>query len=173
MKFDLERSIEVLSATPATVRALLESLSDDWTASRGDRESWEPYDIVGHYIHAEETDWIPRAKVILAQADGRTFPPFDRYGQFVRADGKPLSELLDEFDQIRAKNIETLRSWELVEEELDLKGVHPEFGEVTLRQLIATWVVHDLTHIRQIATVMARRYKEAVGPWKEYLSILK
>ena len=173
MKFDLERSIEVLSATPATVRALLESLSDDWTASRGDRESWEPYDIVGHYIHPEETDWIQRAKVILAQADGRTLPTFDRYGQFVRADGKPLSELLDEFDQIRAKNIETLRSWELVEEELDLKGVHPEFGEVTLRQLIATWVVHDLTHIRQIATVMARRYKEAVGPWKEYLSILK
>ena len=173
MKFDLERSIEVLSATPATVRALLESLSDDWIASNGDRESWEPYDIVGHYIHAEETDWIPRAKVILAQADDRRFPPFDRYGHFGRSDGRSLLSLLGEFDQIRSENIQTLRSWELVDEELELTGIHPELGEVTLRELIATWVVHDLTHIRQIATVMARRYEEAVGPWKEYLSILK
>lgn len=173
MMFDLDRSIEVLSATPASVRALLEGLSDDWTDSKGDREKWEPYDIVGHYIHAEKTDWIPRAKVILAQADDRTFPPFDREGQFEGAHGKSLSNLMEEFARIRAENIETLRSWELVDEELELTGVHPEFGKVTLRELIATWVVHDLTHIRQIATVMAKRYDEAVGPWKEYLSILK
>lgn len=172
MKFDLERSIEVLSATPKAVRVLLVDLSEEWTASKGDRDNWEPYDIIGHYICAEEADWIPRAKVILAQADGRVFPPFDRYGQFERLPGKSLSALLDEFARVRAENIEMLRSWELVDEELELRGVHPEFGEVTLRELIATWVVHDLTHIRQIATVMAKRYEDAVGPWKEYLGIL-
>jgi hypothetical protein len=172
MKFDLERSIEVLAATPATVRALLGDLSDEWTASKGDHENWEPYDIIGHYIYAEQTDWIPRAKIILAQADDRTFPPFDRMAQFDLSKGKSLADLLDEFQGLRCENIETLRSWELVDEELELKGVHPEFGEVTLSELIATWVVHDLTHIRQIATVMAKRYDEAVGPWKAYLSIL-
>jgi hypothetical protein len=172
MKFDLERSIEVLAATPATVRALLGDLSDDWTASNGDHENWEPYDIIGHYIYAEQADWIPRAKIILAQADDRTFPPFDRMAQFDLSKGKSLADLLDEFQGLRCENIETLRSWELVDEELELKGVHPEFGEVTLSELIATWVVHDLTHIRQIATVMAKRYDQAVGPWKAYLSIL-
>lgn len=173
MKFDLERSIEVLAATPATVRALLGDLSDDWTASNGDREDWQPYDILGHYIHGEDTDWIPRAKIILAQANGGTFEPFDRQAQFVNSERKSLADLLDEFERKRAESIETLRSWELVDEELDLKGTHPELGEVTLRQLLATWVVHDLTHLRQIATAMAKRYDTAVGPWKEYLSILK
>lgn len=172
MKFDLERSIEVLAATPGTVGALLRNLSDEWTASKGDRENWEPYDIIGHYIYAEEADWIPRAKVILAQADSRSFTPFDRHGHFERSNGQTLSELLDEFARVRSENIEILRSWELVGEELELKGVHPEFGEVSLGELIATWVVHDLTHIRQIATVMAKRYNEEVGPWKAYLSIL-
>ena len=108
MKFDLERSIEVLSVTPATVRALLADLSSDWTASRGDRDNWEPYDIVGHYIYAEEADWIPRAKVILAQADDGTFPPFDRHGQFERSDEESLNDRLDEFARIRAENIEVL-----------------------------------------------------------------
>ncbi|HQU91277.1 MAG TPA: DinB family protein [Pyrinomonadaceae bacterium] len=172
MKFDLERSIEVLSTTPGTVRVLLSDLSAEWTASKGDRDNWEPFDIIGHYIYAEEADWIPRAKVILAQADDRTFPPFDRYGQFERPDDESLADRLDEFERIRNENIEILRSWELVDEELELKGVHPQFGEVSLSELIATWVVHDLTHIRQIATVMAKRYDEAVGPWKAYLSIL-
>ena len=173
MKFDLERSIEVLSATPATVRSLLGDLSEEWTASNGDRDDWQPYDIIGHYIYAEEADWIPRAKVILAQADDRTFPPFDRYGHFERSDAETLADRLDEFERIRNENIQILRSWELVDEELELKGVHPEFGEVSLAELIATWVVHDLTHIRQITTVMAKRYEQAVGPWKEYLSILR
>lgn len=172
MKFDLERSIEVLAATPAAVRTLLGDLSEDWTASTGDRDNWEPFDIIGHYIYAEEADWIPRARVILAQADDRTFPPFDRYGQFERPDDESLSDRLEEFARIRNENIEILRSWELVDEELELKGIHPQFGEVSLRELIATWVVHDLTHLRQISTVMAKRYEKAVGPWKEYLSIL-
>lgn len=172
MKFDLERSIEVLSTTPGTVRVLLSDLSAEWTASKGDRDNWEPFDIIGHYIYAEEADWIPRAKVILAQADDRTFPPFDRYGQFERPDDESLADRLEEFARIRNENIEILRSWELVDEELELKGLHPQFGEVSLSELIATWVVHDLTHIRQIATVMAKRYDEAVGPWKAYLSIL-
>ena len=172
MKFNLERSIEVLQATPAAVRALLVDLSDDWTASEGDPEKWQPYDILGHYIHGEDTDWIPRAKIILAQANGGLFEPFDREAQFVGSEGKSLEDLLNEFGRKRAESIETLKSWELVDEELDLKGTHPEFGEVTLRQLLATWVVHDLNHLRQIATVIAKRYEASVGPWREYLSIL-
>lgn len=172
MKFDLERSIEVLAATPATVRAMLGDLSEEWTASTGNRDEWQPYDIIGHYIYGEETDWIPRAKIILAQADDRTFQPFDRTAQFELSNGRSLADLLDEFQRKRSGSIATLRSWELVDEELGLKGIHPELGDVTLRELIATWVVHDLTHIRQIATVMAKRYDAAVGPWKAYLSIL-
>lgn len=172
MKFDLERSIEVLAAMPTTVRALLGDLSADWTASDGDRDNWQPFDILGHYLYGEETDWIPRAKIILAQADDRNFEPFDRTAQFELTKGKSLAHLLDEFQKLRSENIATLRSWEVVDEELELKGIHPEFGEVTLRELIAAWVVHDLTHLRQIATVMAKRYDHAVGPWKAYLSIL-
>ena len=148
MKFDLESSIEVLAATPGCVRALLVDLSEEWTASTGDRDNWEPYDIIGHYIYAEEADWIPRAKVILAQADDRTFPPSDRYGQFERSDEESLADRLDEFARIRNENIEILRSWELVDEELELKGVHPEFGEVSLGELIATWVVHVYKNAR-------------------------
>jgi hypothetical protein len=172
MKFDLERSIEVLSATPHTVRAMLGNLSPEWTASTGDRENWEPFDVLGHYIHGEMTDWIPRARIILAQANEGSFEPFDRTAQFEYCDGKDLSELLDEFERLRTESLETLRSWELVDAELELKGVHPEFGEVTLRQLLATWVVHDLNHLRQIATVMAKKYETEVGPWKQYLGIL-
>lgn len=172
MEFALERSIEMLSSTPGTLRAWLGGLSDEWTASAGDRENWEPYDIVGHLIHADETDWIPRARIILAQGEDRRFPPFDRYGQFERPQGTPLAELLDEFAAVRKQCLDELTGWNLTPEQLELCGIHPEFGEVSLEQLLSTWVVHDLTHIRQIATVMARRYERAVGPWKAYLSIL-
>jgi hypothetical protein len=178
MNFDTDRSIEILSATPAAVQALLGNLSEDWTGtrnpkSRNQNELWCPYDVIGHLIHGEETDWIPRARIILAQGNDRTFVPFDRFAQFENSKGKSLTQLLDEFERLRTENVYVLRSWNLSGEQLELKGMHPELGEVTLRQLLATWVVHDLNHIRQVATVMAKRYESEVGVWKEYLSILQ
>ena len=172
MEFELETGIEVLQNTPGVVRSMVSGLSDEWTANSGRQDDWGVFDVVGHLIHADETDWIPRAEVILARGEDRNFPPFDRFGQFAKANGKTLTVLLDEFDEVRSGCLATLRGWDLTDEKLELRGVHPEFGEVSLRQLLATWVVHDLTHIRQIATVMARKYEEAVGPWKAYLSIL-
>jgi hypothetical protein len=173
MEFELEKATEVLLNTPGVIRAMVGGLSEGWTESSGQQDDWGVFDVVGHLIHADETDWIPRAEVILAHGDDRNFPPFDRFGQFEKARGKTLWVLLDEFDEIRKECLATVRGWGLTNEQLDLRGVHPEFGEVTLRQLLATWVVHDLTHIRQIATIMAKKYEEAVGPWRAYLSILR
>lgn len=172
MEFSLTHSIEVLTASPATVKAMLDGLSNDWIASNS-RDDWGPFDVVGHLIHAEQTTWIPRARVIVEQNGDRMFPPFDRAGHYESVKGKSLHDLLDEFEEDRAASLEVLRSWNLSEEHFGLTGLHPEFGEVTLGQLIATWTVHDLTHIRQITISMAKRYETAVGPWKEYLSILK
>jgi hypothetical protein len=174
MDFDIDRSIEVLSATPRALFSMLEPLSRDWEYNpTGDPETWSPFDVIGHLIHGEETDWIPRAGIILGQGNDPTFTPFDRFAQFENSKGKSIRELLDEFAKLREQNLDTLRSWDLTEDKLDLEGNHPELGRVTLRQLLATWVVHDLTHIRQIVTVMAKRYEGEVGPWKDYLSILK
>ena len=173
MKFQVEQAVEILSNTPETVKSLLENLSEDWTASSENPEEWSPFDVVGHLIHGEETDWIPRAEIILKQGENRTFEPFDRFAQFEKSKGKTLDELLETFAEKRRKSLETLKSWNLSDKQLALKGMHPELGEVTLEQLLATWVVHDLTHIRQIVTVLAKKYGGAVGVWKEYLSILK
>jgi hypothetical protein len=173
MEFTVENSIEVLRTTPATLRAMLGELSEEWSSGAGDSTEWSPFDVVGHLIHAELTDWIPRARIILAQGENPTFVPFDRFAQFENSKGKLLAQLLNEFSALRNENIDTLRSWKLTEEQLGLEANHPELGRVTLRQLLATWVVHDLTHIRQIVTVMAKRYDREVGVWKEYLSILK
>jgi DinB superfamily len=173
MQFSLEKSIEILSNTPETVKSLLGNLSTDWTLSKDDSESWTPFDVVGHYIHGEETDWIPRAEIILGEGENRTFESFDRFAQFERSKGRTLSELLETFAELRKKNLETLKSWNLTDAQLQQTGIHPELGEVTLEQLFATWVVHDLTHIRQIVTILAKKYGENVGVWKEYLSILK
>ena len=172
MKFELAQAIQVLSATPAALRALLGNLGEEWTRGAGNTDQWEAFDIVGHLIHGEETDWIPRARIILDHGDSRDFEPFDRLAQFDRSKGKTLGQLLDEFETARRNSLAVLSSWDLRQSELELTGSHPELGEVTLSQLLATWVVHDLTHIRQIATAMARRYDSEVGPWKEYLSIL-
>jgi DinB superfamily len=171
-KFSVDQACEILERTPKVVRSMLDGLSEEWMTG-GDESSWAPFDIVGHLIHGELTDWIPRARIILEQGENRTFEPFDRLAQFELSKGKSLPELLDEFEQFRAEGLSTLLSWNLTDEQLRLIGNHPELGEVTLEQLIATWAVHDLTHIRQIATVMARGYEKTVGPWKEYLSILK
>ena len=173
MKFNILQVIEIISQTPAVVRSLLENLSDEWVFSVEGENKWSPFDVVGHYIHAEETDWIPRAEVILAQGENKTFEPFDRFGHFELVKDKTLAELLEKFAEIRQKNIKILKSWNLTEDQLNLKGIHPELGEVTLRQLLSTWAVHDLTHIRQIVTTLAKQYSENVGEWKNYLSILQ
>ena len=172
MNFQVQQAVEVLRQTPYTLARMLGSLSDEWTASGCDPEDWGPYDIVGHLIHGEETDWIPRAEIILAQSENRTFVPFDRVAQFERSKGKSLDDLLTEFAYLRNVNLETLVRWQLTPEQLALRGIHPELGEVTLEQLLATWVVHDLNHISQIARKMAMKYADEVGPWTPYLSIL-
>lgn len=173
MKFQVAQAVEILEHTPLVLKSLLGNLSDEWIENSENSEGWNPFDVVGHYIHGEETDWIPRAEIILKQGENITFEPFDRFAQFEKSKDKTLGELLDEFAELRKKSLETLRSWNLTDEQLQLKGTHPELGEVNLEQLLSTWVVHDLTHIRQIVTFLAKKYGESVGVWKEYLSILK
>jgi DinB superfamily len=173
MEFDLQRSIEVLRQTPYSLQRMLDGLSEEWTRDGGCREDWSPFDVLGHLIHGEQTDWMARAEIILAQGEKRTFARFDRLAQFEESKGKTLDDLLTEFAYARNTNLEKLMRWQLDEQKLDLTGIHPTFGEVMLRQLLATWVVHDLNHIRQIVRFMARKYDSAVGPWKEYLAILK
>lgn len=170
--FSIKSAIEVLERTPLVVRSMLQGLSDEWV-NGGDKSNWAPFDIVGHLIHGEVTDWIPRCEIILRQGDNRTFEPFDRLAQFELSQGKSLDELLDDFAAKRHECLDTLRLWNLTEDQLNLKGIQPEFGDVSLSELIASWVAHDLTHIRQITQFMAKKYTNEVGPWREYLSILE
>ena len=172
MNFDLPAGIAVLERTPHTLRAMLDGLPPTWTDATEGPETWSPYDIVGHLIHGERTDWIPRAQVILAQGPQRRFTPFDRTAQFRESEGKSLTDLLDELARLRTANLATLATWHLTDTQLALQGEHPEFGPVTLRQLLATWVAHDLGHVAQTARVMAKQYREAVGPWRVYLPVL-
>ena len=172
MEFQLDHAREILSRTPRTIAALLGDLSDTWLLQNEGPETWSPFDILGHLIHGEETDWIPRAKIILEDGEARTFEPFDRFAMFEVSKGKPLTELLETFKRLRENNLIELGQMKLTEEMLDKRGCHPELGVVTLKQLLATWVVHDLGHVAQIARVMAKQYREEVGPWQEYLPIL-
>jgi hypothetical protein len=170
--FDLAAGVAVLERTPRTLRAMLDGLPPVWADATDGPETWSPYVIVGHLIHGERTDWIPRARIILAQGANRRFTPYDRFAQFRESQGKSLAELLEEFADLRAENLATLAAWRLTEAQLALEGEHPEFGPVTLRQLLATWVAHDLGHVAQVARVMAKQYREAVGPWRAYLPVL-
>lgn len=172
MEFDLTRGIAVLERTPSVMRAMLAALPDAWTTANEGPETWTPYDIMGHLIHGERTDWIPRARIILDQGASRRFTPFDRFAQFRESEGKSLGDLLDEFARLRADNLATLAGWRLTDAQLALEGEHPELGRVTLRQLLATWVAHDLGHIAQTARVMAKQYRDAVGPWRAYLPVM-
>src|SRR5690606_4613361 len=172
MQFDLTHALEVLERTPGTFRALLGGLSEAWTTPNEGPETFSAWDNVGHLVHAERTNWIPRARVILEQGADRRFPPFDRFGHYRESAGKSMAELLDEFERLRGANLETVRGWRLTEAELALEGEHPAFGPVTLAQLLSTWVVHDLGHVAQTARVLAKQYREAVGPWREYLPVL-
>jgi hypothetical protein len=172
MSFDLASSIEVLRRTPATLRALLAGLDDAWTRATEGSDTFSPFDVVGHLIDGEETDWMSRARIVLARGPDLTFEPYDRFRHYARNRGRSLASLLDELERLRAANLEELASWSLEATELDLRGQHPSLGSVTLRQLLAAWVVHDLGHIAQIARVMAKRYREDVGPWVPYLPVL-
>src|SRR5687767_12115929 len=147
MDFDLAAGTAVLARTPATLRSMLSGLADSWTSATEGPETWSPYDIVGHLIHGELTDWIPRARIILGQGADRRFTPYDRFAQFRESQGKSLADLLDEFARLRSENLKTLAGWHLSDAQLALEGIHPDFGTVTLRQLLATWVAHDLGHI--------------------------
>lgn len=172
MDFQLDHALEVLERTPAALRGLLGGLSEAWTSPNEGPETFSAFDNVGHLIHGERTDWIPRARIILAQGPNRRFEPYDRFAQTRESQGKTLAELLDEFARLRAANVATLRDWRLSDAELALQGEHPELGVVTLRQLLATWAAHDLGHVAQIARVLAKQYRDAVGPWRAYLPVL-
>ncbi|MCA1581654.1 MAG: DinB family protein [Acidobacteria bacterium] len=172
MEFDLQQSTAVLERTPGTLRALLAGLSPAWIDATEGPDTWSPYVVVGHLSHAERADWIPRARLILEQGANRRFAPFDRLAQFRESQGKTIGELLDEFARLRADNLATLAGWRLTDAQLGLEGEHPDFGPVSLRQLLSTWVAHDLSHVAQAARVMAKQYRGAVGPWRVYLPLL-
>ena len=171
--FDLNRSIAILERTPRILEVYLSGLGKEWTHVNEGPETWSAYDVVGHLIHGEKTDWIPRLKVILNNKNQEPFESFDRFAQFENSKGKSLEFLLKEFAQLRRKNIAFLKSCSLTAKDFNLKGVHPELGEVYLKELLATWVTHDLGHIAQISRVMAKQYRHEVGPWSAYISILK
>jgi hypothetical protein len=170
--FQLNAALEVLERTPATFQALLGGMSEVWTAPNEGPETFSAFDNLGHLIHGERTDWIPRAIIILEQGPNRRFEPYDRFAQYRESQGKTVTDLLDEFARLRSGNLATLRGWQISDRELALEGEHPSLGPVTLRQLLAAWVAHDLGHIAQTARVLARQYREAVGPWRAYLPVL-
>jgi len=172
MTFDLNLSMDVLRRTPQTLRALLDGVSEPWIRATEGPETFSPFDVVGHLIDGEETDWIPRARIMLARGPDPRFEPYDRFRHRARNAGARLESLLEEFAALRAANLDLLRAWKLTARELDLPGQHPSLGLVTLRQLLAAWVVHDLGHIAQVARVMAKQYRDEVGPWVPYLQVL-
>lgn len=172
MQHNLQDTIALLGRTPATLDALLRGLPESWTLRDEGEKTWSAFDIIGHLIHGERTDWMPRAKVILQFGESKPFEPFDRLAQQRESQGKSLAQLLDEFARLRSENLNELRELNLVPETLARCGQHPALGVVTLSQLLATWAAHDLTHLHQISRVMAHQYREAVGPWSVYLGVL-
>jgi hypothetical protein len=173
MQFNLEQAIVILSRTPVTLKSMLTELPSEWLFSNEGDKTWTPFDVVGHLIHGEQTDWLPRLKIILEFGEARSFEPFDRFAQMEVSKDRTVAELLDTFERLRSDNLRELRDLQLDAEDLRKTGKHPELGTVTLEALIATWVVHDLDHIVQITRTMAKQYEGAVGPWKAYLKVLK
>ncbi|MFY9225628.1 MAG: DinB family protein [Blastocatellia bacterium] len=173
MKFDLDDATSVLTRTPNVLRAMLQGLPSEWITGNEGENTWSSYDVLGHLIHGERTDWIVRAKTILKEGEEKAFEPFDRFAQFTENQGKSLEELLDIFESLRQENIQTLKEMKLNQQDLTKTGTHPELGKVQLKELLATWVAHDLDHIVQISRTMAKQYKEEVGPWCKYLSVMK
>lgn len=173
MQFQIPEAVQVLERTPAVMDALLRGQSSAWLNARIDPDSFTPVDVLGHLIFGELTDWIPRARIILEHRDSRAFDPFDRRGFTQLIEKKPVAELLDQFADLRGKNLEILNSFDLDNAQMDLPGRHPGLGAVTMRQLLATWMVHDLNHIDQVLRTLSNQYRDEVGPWREYLSIVK
>ena len=172
MQHNLQATIALLSQTPATLNALLHHLPEAWTLRNEGEKTWSAFDIVGHLIHAERADWMPRAKRILQFGESKAFEPFDRLAQERESHGKSLAQLLGEFARLRAENLRELSALDLQSEDFARRGLHPALGVVTLSQLLATWAAHDLTHVHQISRIMANQYREAVGPWAKYLGVL-
>jgi DinB family protein len=172
MQLNLQDTIALLTRTPAALDALLSDLPEEWTLRNEGEKTWSAFEIVGHLIHGERADWMLRAKIILQFGESKTFEPFDRLAQERESQGKPLTQLLDEFAYLRSENLRELHALNLKPEDLARRGQHPAFGVVTLSQLLATWAVHDLTHLHQVSRVMAHQYREAVGPWSAYLGVL-
>ena len=172
-EFNLTEAVAVLTRTPATLNALLRGLPDTWVRRNEGQGSWSAFDIVGHLISGERTDWVPRARIILEHGEERTFPPFDRLAQRKESQDRPLEQLLDQFGDLRRQSLATLQSMNLQPEDLTRRGRHPALGTVTLAELLATWARHDLTHLHQLARVMAHQYRGTVGPWSAYLGVLQ
>jgi hypothetical protein len=173
ISYSIDDACAILIRTPAVLETMLAGLPDAWLRNNEGGETWSPFDIAGHLLHGERTDWIPRLAKVMGSDPDNHFMPFDRFAQFRESEGKTIAAVLEEFSVIRKQNLAVLRSANITQEDLDARtGIHPQFGEVTLRQLLSTWVAHDLAHIAQIARVMAKQYKDEVGPWKEYLRIM-
>ena len=170
--FVLEEGIAMLARTPETLSALLRGLPEGWIAAHEGGETWSALDVIGHLIHGERADWMPRARIILEHGEARPFETFDRFAQFAASKGRTLDSLLEEFATVRQENLRTLATLGLTEADFDRRGRHPQLGAVTLRQLLATWVAHDLDHVAQIARALARQYSDEVGPWRSYLRII-
>ncbi len=173
MEHDLEQTIALLTRTPATLNALLRDLPETWTLRNEGENTWSAFDIVGHLIHGERTDWMPRAKRILQFGESQPFECYDRFAQERESQGRSLAQLLDEFARVRSENLRDLRALNLRPEDLTLRGTHPRLGAVTLSQLLSTWAAHDLTHLHQLCRVMAHQYRTAVGPWSAYLGVMQ
>lgn len=175
MEFNLDAAAKILAKTPNALRSLLQGLPDEIVLGNEGEQTWSPFDVLGHLIHGERTDWILRARIILQFGESRAFDPFDRTSMFEQSQGKTLENLLDEFAAVRQENLAALREMKLGAEDLKKTGLHPDpaLGRVTLEQLLATWVAHDLSHIAQISRTLARQYRDAVGPWRQYISILQ
>jgi hypothetical protein len=172
MNFNLKKSIEILDRTPDVYFALLNNSEHSLDKINEGIGTWSGYNILGHLIHCEKTDWIPRAEIILGDKDNKIFEPFDRFAQEKLYSSQSTSDLLQKFKTLRTRNIEKLLSWDLSENDLDKEGIHPDLGIVTLRQLISTWTIHDLAHLNQLSRVIIKHYKEDVGPWKKYTKLL-
>lgn len=168
----MDEAVAILTRTPAALDAMLRGLPAGWTASHEGGETWSPFDVVGHLIHGERTDWIPRARILLEHGEERPFDPFDRFAQFEASAGRTMDSLLDEFADLRRRSLQELSGLGLTDADLDRRGRHPALGAVTLRQLLAAWVAHDLDHVSQIARAMARQYADEVGPWAQYMRII-
>jgi hypothetical protein len=173
MEHNLQNTISLLTRTPAALNALLRDLPETWTFRNEGKNTWNAFDVVGHLIHAELTDWMPRARMILQFGETRGFEPFDRTAQERESRGKSLGQLLDEFASLRSENLDQLRALNLQSEDLERRGRHPVLGVVTLSELLATWAAHDLTHLHQISRIMAHQYRQAVGPFNSFLGVMK